>query len=90
MSIYFVAIFASFYKLIKNFTIKKGFKHFFRLNSKTIIHAGISFILVGFLITPNFEIFQDIFFITGFIFLMIGIVPSILIAFFPKRKASLL
>ena len=86
MIIFFMSIFASLFKLTKNFKIRKGFKYFFRLNSKTIIHAGISFILVGFLIPPNFEIFQDIFFISGFILLMIGIVPSILISFLPKKK----
>ncbi len=83
--IFLFAIFASLFKLVKNFNVKKGAKYFFRLNSKTIIHAGISFILVGFLILKSFEIFQDIFFISGFILLMIGIVPSILISFLPKK-----
>jgi len=84
--IYFISIFASSYKFIKNFTVKKGFKHFFRLNSKSIIHVGISFILVGTLIT---SISQDIFFISGFIILLIGIVPSIILTFLPNKKASM-
>ncbi len=84
--IFLFAIFASLFKLSKNFNVKKGVKYFFRLNSKTIIHAGISFILVGFLIPSNFEIFQDIFFISGFILLMIGIVPSILISLLPSKS----
>jgi len=89
MIIYFLSIFASIFKLSNNFKIRKGFKYFFRLNSKTIIHTGISFILVGFLINPDIELCQDIFFITGFIFLMIGIIPSILFTFFPKKKIPL-
>ena len=84
--IFLFALVASLFKLIKNFNIKKGARYFFRLNSKTIIHVGISFILVGFLILPSLEIFQDIFFITGFILLLIGIVPSVLISFLPKKK----
>jgi len=86
MIIYFISIFASLYKLTNNFEVKKGFKYFFRLNSKTIIHLGISFILVGFLIDPNIELLQDLFFISGFIFLIIGIVPSIFTVFFVKKK----
>jgi cytochrome c-type biogenesis protein CcmF len=88
MIIYFISIFASLFKLAKNFKVRKGFKYFFRLNSKTIIHAGISFILVGFLIDPNIELFQDIFFITGFIILIIGIVPSIFNVFFTKEDKT--
>ena len=89
MIIFFISIFASFFKLANNFNIKKGFKYFFRLNSKTIIHAGISFILVGFLITPDLEIYQDIFFITGFILLVGGIIPSIIISVIPKKSLNL-
>jgi cytochrome c-type biogenesis protein CcmF len=81
MIIFLISIFASLFKLAKNFEVRKGFKHFFRLNSKTIIHAGISFILVGFLIDPDIELYQDIFFITGFFILIIGIIPSILNVF---------
>lgn len=84
--IFFISIIASFYKLANNFEIRKGIKYFFRLNSKTIIHAGISFILVGFLIDPNLELYQDIFFITGFILLIIGIIPSIFSVFFTKKE----
>ncbi|MHA2035503.1 MAG: cytochrome c biogenesis protein CcsA [Promethearchaeota archaeon] len=88
MIIFLISIFTSFYKLANNFKVRKGFKYFFRLNSKTIIHAGISFILVGFLIDPNLELYQDIFFITGFILLMIGIVPSIFTVFYSKKDSS--
>jgi cytochrome c-type biogenesis protein CcmF len=86
MIIYFISIFASIFKLSNNFKIRKGFKYFFRLNSKTIIHIGISFILIGFLINPDLELYQDIFFITGFIILVIGILPSIFIVFFTKKE----
>jgi cytochrome c-type biogenesis protein CcmF len=86
--IFFMSILASLFKLTNNFNVKKGVKYFFRLNSKTIIHAGISFILTGFLIDPILELSQDIFFITGFIFLIIGIVPSILTVFFAKGESE--
>lgn len=86
--IYFVSIIASLFRLIKNFSVKKGFKHFFRLSSKSIIHAGLSFILVGTLITSNFGIAQDFFYITGFFLFLIGITPSIIISFFPKMINS--
>jgi len=88
MIIYFISIFATLFKLTNNFNIKKGFKYFFRINSKTIIHLGISFILVGFLIDPNIDLFQDIFFITGFFLLIIGIVPSIFTVFFTKGESK--
>ncbi len=81
--IYLISLFSSLFKLVKNFNIKKGVKYFFRLNSKTIIHAGISLILAGFLMNSNY---QDLFFIPGFILLLIGIIPSILITFFPTKK----
>ncbi|MFW9970637.1 MAG: hypothetical protein ACFFDF_10585, partial [Candidatus Odinarchaeota archaeon] len=81
--IYMMSLFSSIFKLAKNLNLKKGITYFFRLNSKTIIHAGISLILAGFLIYASF---QDIFFIPGFILLLIGIIPSIIISFFPKKK----
>jgi len=84
--IYFISIFSSSYKFAKNFTMKKGIAHFFRMNSKTIIHSGISFILVGTIIPSIFETFQDIFFITGFILFLVGIIPSILRSFFLKKN----
>jgi len=84
--IYFFSIFSSSYKFIRNFTMRKGIAYFFRMNSKTIIHSGISFILVGSIIPSIFEIFQDVFFITGFILLLVGMIPSILRSFFPKKN----
>jgi len=91
MIIYFISIFASIFKLTNNFNVKKGFKYFFKLNSKTIIHAGVSFILVGFLNNPDIDVFQDIFFITGFFILLVGIIPSTFTVFFVKKdnKVSL-
>lgn len=85
IGIFFIAVIVSFWSIITNLKFKKGIKHFFKLNSKTIIHAGISFIMIGFLISKNFWIFQDIFYITGFIFLLSGIIPSILTTFFNKN-----
>ncbi|MFX1326725.1 MAG: cytochrome c biogenesis protein CcsA [Promethearchaeota archaeon] len=81
--IYLISLFSSLFKLVKNFNMKKGVKYFFRLNSKTIIHAGISLILAGFLMSSNY---QDFFFIPGFVLLLIGIIPSIIITFFPMKK----
>jgi len=89
ISIFLISIFASCFKLANNFNIKKGIKYYFRLNSKTIIHTGISFILVGFLITPDLVIFLDIFFITGFILLVLGIIPSIIITVIVKPKKKI-
>ncbi|MFX1360875.1 MAG: cytochrome c biogenesis protein CcsA [Promethearchaeota archaeon] len=86
--IYFIALFSSLFKLIKNINFKRGIKQFFRINSKTIIHAGLSFILIGTLVDPSIWIFQDIFFITGFIFLLSGIIPSTFILFFIKKMKS--
>jgi len=88
MIIYFISIFASLFKLSNNFNVKKGFKYFFKLNSKTIIHAGISFILVGFLNNPDIDVFKDTFFITGFFLLLIGIIPSISTVFFVKKDSK--
>ncbi|KKN00781.1 hypothetical protein LCGC14_1134300, partial [marine sediment metagenome] len=84
--IYFIALFSSLLKLSQNLNIKKGLKHFFRINSKTIIHIGISFILIGTSTDPKATLILDIFYITGFSILMVGIIPSILFGFFPKSK----
>lgn len=86
--IYFIAIISSAYKFARNFTLKKGISYIFRMNSKTIIHSGISFILVGSIIPSIFGHFQDFFFITGFFLFLIGIIPSLLRSFFPKRKVE--
>jgi hypothetical protein len=86
--IYFIALFSSLLKLIENINFKRGIKQFFRINSRTIIHTGISFILIGTLVDPSIWIFQDIFFITGFIFLLSGIIPSTFILFFIKKVKS--
>ncbi|MFX1269356.1 MAG: cytochrome c biogenesis protein CcsA [Promethearchaeota archaeon] len=86
--IYFIALFSSLFKLVKNINFKRGIKQFFRINSKTIIHAGLSFILIGTSVDPSIWVFQDIFFITGFIFLLSGIIPSTFILFFIKKMKS--
>jgi len=86
--IYFIALFSSFLKLGQNLSIKKGFKHFFRINSKTIIHIGISFILAGTSTDTNADLILDFLYITGFTFLMVGIIPSILIVFFSKGQVK--
>lgn len=86
IAIFILALLGSILKLIKDFDSRKGLKHFFKINSKTYIHAGISLVLIGTLIDPNVWAFQDIFFISGFIFLICGIIPSAIILFFIKRN----
>ena len=89
IAIYFFALFASLFRLKKDINIKKGFKFFFMTNSKTIIHIGISLILLGTLGGPL--LWQDFFYITGFFVLLLGIIPSIVVVFFiPKKKETTL
>jgi hypothetical protein len=88
IAIFYVAFAASILKLSKNFRFKLGLKTFFRINSKTIIHIGISSILIGTLIDPNYEIALDLFYILGFFVLLIGIIPSIILSLRLKRKQS--
>jgi cytochrome c biogenesis factor len=86
VGIYIISIISSFYKFTRNISMKKGIAYFFRMNSKTIIHLGISFILVGLIIPSILEIFQDVFLITGFFLLLLGIIPSIFRSFFLKKS----
>ncbi|MFX1446795.1 MAG: cytochrome c biogenesis protein CcsA [Promethearchaeota archaeon] len=85
IAIFFLALLISIFKLIKDFDSKKGIKHYFRINSKTYVHTGLSLVLIGTLIDPGAWLFQDIFYISGFIFLISGIIPSLLILFFLKK-----
>jgi len=85
IGIYFFALFASLFRFKKDFNIKKGFKLFYMTNSKTIIHIGISLILLGTLGGPL--LWQDFFYIVGFFVLLLGITPSIIAVFFiPKKR----
>ena len=86
IAIFILALLTSILKLIKDFDSSKGIKQFLRINSKTYVHTGLSLILIGTLIDPEAWLFQDIFFISGFIFLVSGIIPSILIRFILKRN----
>ena len=72
--------------IIKHFNVKKGFRQFFRINSKKIIHLGISLIFIGFL--TGKLLITDIILISGFFLLLIGIIPSILIVFFRKKGSN--
>ena len=71
--------------IIKHFNVKKGFRQFFRINSKKIIHLGISLIFIGFL--TGKLLITDIILISGFFLLLIGITPSILMVFFRKKRS---
>jgi len=84
ISIYLMALLASIYRLMKDFNMKKGFSHFFRKNSKTIIHVGISLILIGTLGGPIF--LQDILYAAGFYVLLFGILPSLISVFIILKK----
>ena len=88
IAIFILSLLASILKLIKDFNTSTSLKHFLRINSKTYLHIGLSLILIGTLIEPNVWIFQDIFFISGFIFLLGGMIPSILIIIIKKRKTE--
>jgi len=86
ISIFIIALLSSILKLIKDFDKNTSLKQYFRINSKTYVHVGLSLILIGTLIDPGVLIFQDIFYISGFIFFMSGIIPSIFILLFLRRN----
>jgi cytochrome c-type biogenesis protein CcmF len=86
IAVFILALLTSILKLIKDFDSGKGIKHFFKINSKTYVHIGLSLILIGTLIDPETWFFQDIFFISGFLFLVSGIIPSILFLLILKRN----
>ncbi len=80
--IYGLAIFSTALKIIRSIKRKMNFTLFYRRISRSLIHLGISFILLGTLGGP--KIFQDIFYISGFYILVLGIIPSILMTFIEK------
>ncbi len=86
ISIFIISLLSSILKLIKDFDKNTSLKQYFRINSKTYVHIGLSLILIGTLIEPGAWIFQDIFYISGFIFFMSGIIPSVFIFFFLRRN----
>ncbi len=86
ISIFIIALLSSILRLIKDFDRNTGLKQYLRINSKTYVHIGLSLILIGTLINPGVWIFQDIFYISGFIFFMSGIIPSIFIFYFLRRN----
>jgi len=88
IAVFILAFLTSVLSLIKDFDSSKGIKKFFRINSKTYVHLGLSLILIGTLIDPETWFFQDIFFISGFIFLVSGVIPSIFILFVLKRNKA--
>ncbi|HDZ16948.1 MAG TPA: hypothetical protein ENH75_01575 [archaeon] len=77
---------AAIISMIKHLSFKKGFKHFFKINSKKIIHLGVSLILMGFL--TGALLLTDILFISGFFILLIGIIPSLFVIFLIGKKNS--
>ena len=77
---------AALISIIKHHNIKKGLKHFFKINSKKIIHLGFSLILMGFL--TGTSLLTDILMISGFIICNIGIIPSLFVIFLTGNKNS--
>ncbi|MHA1986437.1 MAG: cytochrome c biogenesis protein CcsA [Promethearchaeota archaeon] len=77
---------AAIISIIKHLSFKKGFKHFFKINSKKIIHLGISLILMGFL--TGTSLLTDILYVTGFFILLIGIIPSIIMVFIKNNRSN--
>ncbi len=84
ISIYLISIFSTIYNILKNFTFKNGAKNFFKINSKNVIHLGLSLLLIGTLVS-NWFLIQSIFFISGFFILISGIFPSIIVIFIVKN-----
>jgi cytochrome c biogenesis factor len=74
--------------LMKNIKKSMGFSQFFKLNSRHLVHAGLSLVLIG-TITMN-ATFQDLVFIPGFFVMIAGIVPSLVVPFMkgaePREK----
>jgi len=75
---------AAIISMVKHLSFKRGFKHFFKINSKKIIHLGISLILMGFL--TGTLLLTDILLISGFFIILIGIVPSLFVTFLIGKK----
>ena len=72
--------------IIKHLSFKNGLIQFFRINSKKIIHLGISLIFIGFL--TGTRLITDIILISAFFLLLIGIIPSIFMVFFRKKRSN--
>jgi cytochrome c-type biogenesis protein CcmF len=77
---------AAIISIIKHLSFKKGFKHFFKINSKKFIHLGFSLILMGFL--TGTLLLTDILFISGFFILVLAIIPSLFMVFFRQKKSN--
>ena len=84
ITIFFLSGVASMFSIVKHLNYQKGVKNFFKINSKRIIHLGLSLILMGSL--TGTLLITDILFMSGFIFLLIGIFPSIIIVFLREKK----
>jgi cytochrome c biogenesis factor len=83
IAIYSLAIFSSIFKICKSYSRKMSFKQFYSKISRFLLHLGISFILVGSL--GGTKIFQDVFYITGFYILVLGIIPSMVTTFLKQK-----
>jgi cytochrome c-type biogenesis protein CcmF len=76
---YALAFLATCIAIRKNIRRSMNLGQFFKANSRHLIHAGISLILVG-TITTNAAI-QDYVFIPGFFLLIAGMLPSLVVSF---------
>ncbi len=79
LAFYLFALIAACIVIFKNVRKGTGPSQFFKLNSRHIVHAGLSLILIG-TVTTN-VIFQDLVFIPGFFVMIAGIVPSLVASF---------
>ncbi len=83
---YFLALFATIFNLIKNFR-KRSILEFVKTNAKTLIHIGLSAILLGTLSTSP-SILQDICYIGGFFIMISGCILGILARVFKQKQVQ--
>lgn len=83
IAFYGSALFGAIFNLIKS-SRGKDIADFFRSNGKTIIHMGLTEILIG-TILGNAPALQTFFYLTGFFTMIISIIPAILISFLRRN-----
>jgi len=84
ISIYTLSLIAAVLAIVRNLFDGKPTPAMFKINGKLVVHAGISFILIGTLTGVN--IFQDFVYFCGFFMLVGGMVLSILVNLVKSRK----
>ncbi len=83
---YILALIATIFNLIKNFR-RRSISDFVKTNAKTVIHIGLSAILLGTLsVSPS--IFQDICYIGGFFIMISGSILGILSRVLKRKQVQ--